>query len=262
MKTWISAGLAAVLLVPGAAQAQTGGWTASRDEYNCYSVSRTQGAQTVRLLPATQTEPAAVSISLPVELQDGADGRFSKVRPRGSRYPTHSAGVSYSEDPERSQPFSKKYRADIRISGDAAAIDWLANASPSFDVTHFDKPLLTVTATGIAEARAALAACRPVAPPPNRALRPQGNRAQWIDANALLALVGDQPLGPIAADLLVNARGRVERCTVTQSSGRETVDQRFCSMLRSRGRFTAATDALGKHIAVTCNYRVGGVSLN
>lgn len=260
MKTQLCAGLAAVLLMPGTASAQAG-WTANRDEYGCYSVSRSQGAQTISLYGASGGSQARVTVSAPVELRDGADGRFSKVRAHGSRYPAHTASVTYFEDPQRSEAFATRYRVNVEISGDGATMDWLARG-PSFDVTHFDKPLTTLTVSGIADARATLAACRPVPAPPNRALRPQGNRAGWIDANELLQLVNDRPIGPIAADLVVNARGRVERCTITVSSTIPAVDDRFCASLKRRGRFTAATDALGKHIAATFPYRVAGVSLN
>jgi len=54
--------------------------------------------------------------------------------------------------------------------------------------------------------------------------------------------------GTVQARLDINARGRVERCSVIRSSGSASLDQVTCDVLRQRARFAPAHDANGKAV--------------
>jgi len=51
--------------------------------------------------------------------------------------------------------------------------------------------------------------------------------------------------GMVGFALDVGANGRVSGCTITQSSGSTALDDTTCRLIRSRARFTPATDAGG-----------------
>lgn len=52
--------------------------------------------------------------------------------------------------------------------------------------------------------------------------------------------------GTVKFELQIDTSGRVSNCTVTDSSGDETLDQVTCSILRERTRYTPARDAEGR----------------
>jgi hypothetical protein len=64
---------------------------------------------------------------------------------------------------------------------------------------------------------------------------------------------------PFVANLVVNARGRVEVCTIAESTGIPAIDERMCTLAKRRANFIAATDALGKHIAAPFILRVPAI---
>jgi TonB family protein len=94
------------------------------------------------------------------------------------------------------------------------------------------------------------------APPPT----PEGDDATHARAKANLSSlisVEDYPASALRAGergtvrfrLSVDPSGRVTDCTVLTSSGSSALDSTTCRLLRSRARFTPATDKNGKAIA-------------
>lgn len=101
----------------------------------------------------------------------------------------------------------------------------------------------------------------PPAPPPppvvSKAANAKGNVNSWFgtDSYPPSALRAEEQ-GAVAVVWTINTAGRVEGCTVTQSSGSSTLDNATCSNLTRRGRYTPATDAAGNPIASKGNARV------
>jgi protein TonB len=93
-------------------------------------------------------------------------------------------------------------------------------------------------------------------PPPERfpptLSRPIGQPGLWVTAN-------DYPSADLRAEhegttrfqLSIGADGRVQSCKITVSSGFATLDAAACANIRKRGRFAAATDAMGARVAST-----------
>lgn len=67
----------------------------------------------------------------------------------------------------------------------------------------------------------------------------------FSDQDYPAAALAAREQGPVGFALDVGANGRVTHCTVTQSSGSASLDDTTCVLLRSRARFTPATDAGG-----------------
>lgn len=97
----------------------------------------------------------------------------------------------------------------------------------------------------------------PPSPPPSAAgwssgatkLTPRGSPQAWITnddypANALRA----EQQGTVKFRLDVDATGRVTECTITESSGSDSLDSTACSLLKRRARFTPARDAKGNGV--------------
>ncbi|WP_156347843.1 energy transducer TonB [Sphingomonas sp. Leaf231] len=85
----------------------------------------------------------------------------------------------------------------------------------------------------------------------------RGNRNDWISTDdyppsALRA--GEQ--GVVGIALRIAADGRIDSCTVTESSGHATLDQATCRLYQRRARFTPARDDGGTPIIGTFNDRV------
>ena len=57
------------------------------------------------------------------------------------------------------------------------------------------------------------------------------------------AALRSEEQGTVRASLQVGANGRVTGCTVTQSSGSSALDRATCSIIRSRARYSPATDS-------------------
>ncbi|API58343.1 energy transducer TonB [Tardibacter chloracetimidivorans] len=86
---------------------------------------------------------------------------------------------------------------------------------------------------------------------------PRGRRAEWIttdDYPGSAQRAGEE--GTTGIRVQVNADGRVESCTVTQSSGSSTLDDATCRLYSRRGRFTPAKDTEGNAIPATYNDRI------
>src|SRR3546814_8614945 len=87
---------------------------------------------------------------------------------------------------------------------------------------------------------------------------PRGRRAEWIttdDYPGSAQRAGEE--GTTGIRVQVNADGRVESCTVTQSSGSSTLDDATCRLYSRRGRFTPAKDTEGNAIPATYNDQIG-----
>ena len=54
--------------------------------------------------------------------------------------------------------------------------------------------------------------------------------------------------GTVRFRLTVSAEGRVTYCTILQSSGHSILDASICRLMRSRARFTPATDSSGNPV--------------
>lgn len=55
--------------------------------------------------------------------------------------------------------------------------------------------------------------------------------------------------GIVAMRLPVGSHGRIDRCTVTRSTGSEALDERSCELLRARARCYPARNAKGRKVA-------------
>ena len=89
----------------------------------------------------------------------------------------------------------------------------------------------------------------PPAPPPVRTVPPKsavGNLQGLIstDDYPQTALENEEQ-GTVSVRLSIGTNGRVTDCSVTGSSGSRTLDSTTCRILRSRARFTPATDSMG-----------------
>jgi protein TonB len=101
----------------------------------------------------------------------------------------------------------------------------------------------------------------PPAPPPppavSKAAAARGDEASWFgtDSYPPSALRAEEQ-GTVAVSWTINAAGRVEGCTVTQSSGSSALDNATCSNITRRGRYTPATDTAGNPIPTKKSRRV------
>jgi TonB family protein len=62
--------------------------------------------------------------------------------------------------------------------------------------------------------------------------------------------------GSVGARLQVSREGRVEGCTVVQSSGSASLDSATCRLLVARARFTPARDQRGRRTTDTVPVRI------
>lgn len=100
----------------------------------------------------------------------------------------------------------------------------------------------------------------PPAPPPPRTVEPakaRANLASYItnDDYPQDAIRNEQQ-GVTGFRLDVGPDGRVSNCTVTSSSGSSSLDSTTCRLLRSRARFTPATDSNGNRTSDSVSGRI------
>ncbi len=106
-----------------------------------------------------------------------------------------------------------------------------------------------------------------VAPPPPPAPPPPVRRVEPAKARANLAsyisnddypdsAIRNEEQGTTAFRLDVGADGRVSGCSVTGSSGSSALDNATCRLLRSRARFTPATDSSGARTSDSVSGRI------
>jgi protein TonB len=87
--------------------------------------------------------------------------------------------------------------------------------------------------------------------------RPIGKPTEWVTADdyprpALRAAVG----GSVNFTLKIDADGKVSDCTVTESSGNQSLDDATCALMLARARFLPASNTDGQPIAGTFHSRL------
>ena len=86
---------------------------------------------------------------------------------------------------------------------------------------------------------------------------PRGNPSEWITPDDYPTVAWVSHLeGVVGFQLLVDPRGKVVRCTVTESSGYVSLDQTACNLLSVRASFDPAHDMRGKAVPGTYRNRV------
>lgn len=82
-------------------------------------------------------------------------------------------------------------------------------------------------------------------PEPRQAVA-RGSKSSWItnDDYPPAALRAHEQ-GTVAMELTIDPTGRVEKCTVSSSSGSAILDAASCSLVQRRGRYTPATNSSG-----------------
>jgi protein TonB len=113
----------------------------------------------------------------------------------------------------------------------------------------------------------------PVAPPPQITTAPPAppappvRRIEPAKARANLAsyvsnddypdsAIRNEEQGTTGFRLDVGPDGRVSNCTITQSSGSGSLDNTTCRLMRSRARFTPATDSTGAKTSDSVSGRI------
>ncbi len=99
----------------------------------------------------------------------------------------------------------------------------------------------------------------PPAPPPKKVTpaRAKANLGSlFSDEDYPTSAVRAGESGATSFRLEVGANGRVTNCTVTSSSGSSALDSTTCRLLRSRARFSPATDSTGANTSDTVTGRI------
>ena len=104
----------------------------------------------------------------------------------------------------------------------------------------------------------------PPPPPPPPAPRftakapaPTNGPAGWVTNDDYPSLAVRRELeGSASYALEVNARGRVDSCRVTRSTGHDVLDDATCNFISRRARFEPATDTSGAEVAGTYQGRI------
>jgi len=94
-------------------------------------------------------------------------------------------------------------------------------------------------------------------PPPvihtvSQAAQAKGNPASWVTTDDYPpSALRDGKQGRVVASWTVNEQGRVDSCTITQSSGVPELDDTTCKLIVRRARYTPAKDQAGNPIKQT-----------
>lgn len=127
-------------------------------------------------------------------------------------------------------------------------------APPIIQTVHVaPPPVITPTAPPVPPA--------PVAPPPApkkiEPARAKANLASYVsnDDYPAAALRAEEQ-GSTGFRLTVGTNGRVTDCQITASSGSRSLDDTTCRLMKSRARFTPATDSSGNPTTDTANGRI------
>ena len=100
----------------------------------------------------------------------------------------------------------------------------------------------------------------PPAPPPPRRIEPakaRANLASYVsDDDYPDSAQRNDEQGTTGFRLDVGADGRVSSCTVTSPSGSSSLDSTTCRLMKSRARFTPATDSTGAKTSDSVNGRI------
>ena len=97
----------------------------------------------------------------------------------------------------------------------------------------------------------------PPPPPKIEPARAKANLASYVSNDDYPdAALRNEEQGVTAFRLEVGPDGRVTSCTVTSSSGSSTLDNATCRIMKSRARFTPATDSSGRKVSDTTSSRI------
>lgn len=100
----------------------------------------------------------------------------------------------------------------------------------------------------------------PPAPPAVRTVPPKsavGNLQGLFSPDDYPSAAADnEEQGTVSVRLAIGPNGRVTDCSVSSSSGSRTLDSTTCRILRSRARFTPATDNMGNPTAGSFTQRI------
>ncbi|WP_422344748.1 energy transducer TonB [Parasphingorhabdus sp.] len=98
----------------------------------------------------------------------------------------------------------------------------------------------------------------PPPPPPQRANpEPRGNPGNWANANDYPSrALREEREGTTSFRVVVNAKGRVDSCQITGSSGHSDLDAATCKNIQRRARFRPSLDAQGNPTTGTWSSRV------
>lgn len=101
---------------------------------------------------------------------------------------------------------------------------------------------------------------RPPAPPPPRVVEParaRANLASYVSNDDYPdSAIRNEESGTTGFRLDVGPDGRVSNCTVTASSGSSSLDSTTCRLMRSRARFTPATNSSGAKVSDSVSGRI------
>lgn len=97
-------------------------------------------------------------------------------------------------------------------------------------------------------------------PPPPPKIEPakaRANLASYIsDDDYPSSAIRAEEQGTTGFTLDVGPNGRVVNCTITQSSGSSALDNATCRIMKSRARFTPATDSSGNRVGDRASGRI------
>lgn len=131
------------------------------------------------------------------------------------------------------------------------------NTPPPVTITSVTTPPPTFAPVPVAAPPAPPAPPPPPPPAINKAAGPKGDPAQWITQDDYPpSSIRAEEQGTTGIKWTINTQGRVENCTVTQSSGFPALDRAACQALTRRGRYSPALDQAGNPIASTQSRRV------
>jgi protein TonB len=123
------------------------------------------------------------------------------------------------------------------------------NTPPPPMVTTSVAPPPQITYTAPPAPPAPPAPAPPPPPPPPKKVTPARAKANlaslFSDEDYPASALRSSESGATGFRLEVGANGRVTNCTVTSSSGSSALDSTTCRLLRSRARFSPATDSTG-----------------
>jgi protein TonB len=102
----------------------------------------------------------------------------------------------------------------------------------------------------------------PPAPPPppppvvSQAAAAKGNPQSWVTSDDYPpAAQREGRQGTVGLSWQINEQGRVENCSVTQSSGSPDLDETACRLVTRRGRYSPAKDQNGNALRATASLR-------
>jgi hypothetical protein len=257
--TKVALWVVALLFASVEAKASPADWAVSNNEYGCQHVYRDQGL--TRTFFAPRGSQYEVTMRIPLTGLTYPDSERAKVDAQTKAKPALNYRVLFNQDESRPTTAGYETLATVTISGSSELLDWMIQTEPLLELKYDDRVIADFKLTGIGDARLAFAGCRPVPVKPNRRLEPLRATNHWINGADYIGLMGSTTsVGPIVAELIVDAQGRVANCRVSTSSGIEAVDAQFCKDLQRRARFKAATDALGNYVAAAYTFRITEIS--